>query len=147
MVSLLRPLAVALLAAPLLIGADAPGGVLNVEVSGLRSARGTLLLCLSANPRFFPDCGKDPGARTIKVPASRAAGLVFRDLEARDYALSVMHDENNNGRLDTTLGIPREGFGFSRNPVVRFGPPRFRDVRFAVSGGSSNLPVRMKYFL
>jgi len=145
---ILKKTALALLAAPLLIGAaGGPMGEVRVEIVDLRNAKGALLLCLSARPEHFPDCGSDPAAQKLKVPAGRATGLVFSGVAPGDYALSVMHDENGNGKLDTTMRIPREGFGFSRNPVVRFGPPVFRNVRFAVPAGASRLPIKMKYFL
>lgn len=139
--------AAALLTSPILLAAESPTGDLRVNLAGLRNAKGTLLLCLSGNPRHFPDCGSDPAARMIKVPAARAKGLAFTGVAPGDYALSVMHDENGNARLDTTMSIPREGFGFSRNPVVRFGPPKYRDVRFAMTATSMSLPIKMKYFL
>ena len=37
---------------------------------------------------------------------------------------SLLHDENENSKLDTMLKIPKEGFGFSRNPAIRMGPPK-----------------------
>ena len=55
--------------------------------------------------------------------------------------------ENGNGRLDTTLGIPREGVGFSRNPRLTFGPPRFSAAQFAVATPAVDQDVRVKYFL
>lgn len=64
-----------------------------------------------------------------------------------DYALSLIHDENGNGRLDTRLGIPREGIGFSRNPRLTFGPPGFSSVRFAIVGERARAAVKVKYFL
>lgn len=140
-------LAAALLATPLLLGAGAPSGELRVDLANLRNAKGNLFLCLSANPKHFPDCSADPQAKVIRVPTTQAKTLVFGSVAAGDYALSVMHDENGNAKLDTTMGLPREGFGFSRNPVVRFGPPKFREVRFTMTQASMRMPVRMKYFL
>lgn len=134
-------------AVPFLIAADAPPGVLSVELTGLRNAKGTLMLCLSAAPKHFPDCRADPAARTILTSAAKVKGLAFRDVPAGSYALSVMHDENGNAKLDTMMRIPREGFGFSRNPVVRFGPPKFEQVRFAMPAGAHSMPIKMRYFL
>ena len=34
------------------------------------------------------------------------------------YAISVLDDENSNLEMDMILGIPKEGFGFSKNPRV-----------------------------
>lgn len=138
---------IAVLAAPFLIGAGTAAGELRVDVGNLRSAKGVVFLCLSANPKHFPDCSGDPAAKTMKVPASQGARVVFPQVAAGRYALSAMHDENGNSKLDTMMGMPREGFGFSRNPVVRMGPPKFSEVSFAMTTESMSLPVRMKYFL
>lgn len=135
-----------LVAVPLLIAADAPGA-LTVDLSGVRNAKGNLFLCLSAVPRHFPDCRADPAARKLTVLTAKADRLVFDGVSPGTYALSIMHDENGNAKLDTRLGMPREGFGFSRNPVVRFGPPKFKDVRFTKPAGAFSVPVKMKYFL
>ena len=140
-------LAASLLTAPFLIGAGPSAGDLRVDLSNLRNVKGMLFLCLSANPTPFPDCSADPKAKVIRVPAKQVKDLVFEGVAAGDYALSVMHDENGNAKLDTTMSIPREGFGFSRNPTVRFGPPKFSQVRFAMTGASMRMPIKMKYFL
>jgi len=132
----------------LLIAAEptSPAAELDIRLEGLRNGRGTLHLCLTRERAHFPDCGKDP--RAVKRSVASAAGIVrFTGLEPGGYALSILHDENGNGRLDTLLGIPREGFGFSRNPVVRFGPPRFDQVRLNLGSGISRQSVRMQYLL
>jgi uncharacterized protein (DUF2141 family) len=59
----------------------------------------------------------------------------------------VLHDENGNNKVDTMLGIPREGVGFSRNPRIMFGPPRFDAVRIHVPAGPSATGVKLQYFL
>jgi uncharacterized protein (DUF2141 family) len=134
-------LAAALLAAP-----AAPE--LEIRIERLRSGRGDLHLCLTRDPAHFPDCGADPAAVKRSLPAAAAAQPVrLSGLAPGGWALSVLHDENRNGRLDTMLGIPREGFGFSRNPAVRFGPPRFDQVRFDLGPGITRQTVRMQYLL
>ena len=128
----------------LLLGAATPIGRLEVAVAGLRSTGGLVRLCLTANPKAFPACHNDALAVRRNVPAG-APLLAFDGLPPGDYAAAVMHDENGNRRLDTFAGIPREGFGFSRNPQVRFGPPRFAAARFAVAGEANRQQVRMRY--
>ena len=60
------------------------------------------------------------------------------------YAVSVFHDENGNGKLDTGfMGIPSEGFGASNDAPEKFGPPKYADARFAVTGDQT-LTVHMK---
>jgi uncharacterized protein (DUF2141 family) len=137
------------IAAPALTGAHLPdaatGAAIGATVSGLRSARGQVLACLTARPDAFPDCNRDPEARSVTVPAGATVELRFEAVPAGRYAISLFHDENGNGRLDKRLMVPREGYGFSRDAPVRFGPPSFASAAFAVTGESQHQTIRMRY--
>ena len=137
-----------LLTLPMLAAAApvAPGEV-DVDLTGLRSAKGRVLACLTTEPRGFPDCRRDPSARSLAIPAGQAHALHFGNLPAGRYAVSLLHDENGNGRADMALMLPREGFGFSRDAPLRFGPPKFKRAAFAVGTGTVTMPIRMRYFL
>lgn len=123
-----------------------PTGTLDVRVTDLRSAKGIVRLCLTAEPENFPGCTDDRNAVTRSFPASES-GVRIAGIGRGDYAVSVIHDENGNNKLDTFAGIPREGFGFSRNPAIRFGPPRFSAAEFKVGGDASVQQVRIRYLL
>jgi uncharacterized protein (DUF2141 family) len=129
----------------LLLGAS-PIASLELDVTNLRSPKGVLQICLTARPESFPDCKDDPRAVSRSVPAS-APRVQFDGLAPGSYAAAIIHDENGNKKLDTLMGIPREGFGFSRNPVVGFGPPKFDAARFAVDGAAKPQQVKMRYLL
>jgi uncharacterized protein (DUF2141 family) len=118
-----------------------------VILQGLRNTDGLIHVCLTRNPAHFPDCSGDPQAIRRTMPTGRAGQFLINDVPPGLWALSVVHDENSNGRLDTFLGIPREGFGFSHNPAIHFGAPSFEDVRFQLGEGRVNVVVRMKYML
>lgn len=105
---------------------------------------GQVHVCLTRSADHFPDCAGDPDAIKRSMPTSQAVRFAI-DLPAGAYALSLIHDENANGRLDTRLGIPREGFGFSNNPRIWFGPPSFAATRFLIPAGGAALNVAMKY--
>lgn len=138
----------AILMGAVLAGAGSGTGEIELRFERLRNTRGSLHLCLMRDGSRFPDCAKDPQAIKRTVPAASAGEAVrFAGVAAGTYAVTVLHDENVNGRLDTVLGIPREGFGFSRNPVVRFGPPSFEAVRFQLDGPITRLTIRMQYLL
>lgn len=124
-----------------------PTGEVDVHFEGLRSYKGMIRACLTRDPAFFPHCENDPKSYKASTNASASAVIRFADLTPGDYALTVLHDENQNFRADMLFGIPREGVGFSRNPVLRFGPPAFNAVRFAVTTTAAAQTVRMKYFL
>lgn len=128
------------------LGGFMPVGSLDVEVGNLRSARGMLRLCMTPVPGNFPDCRDGGNAITRTVPAT-AARFRIDGLPPGEYAVAIIHDENGNAKLDTVLGIPREGFGFSRNPAIGFGPPRFSSARFGLAAGTEVQQVRIRYLL
>lgn len=129
-----------------MLTAQSDGAEVEIQVQGLRNANGLVRLCLTRNPAHFPECNGDSAAVKATVPARQAGSLRLR-MPPGVYALAVIHDENSNGRLDKFMAIPREGFGFSRNPRIRMGPPRFDEVRFQVAPGGTRQIVVMKYLL
>jgi uncharacterized protein (DUF2141 family) len=122
-------------------------GELKVRIEKLRNARGLIHACLTRDATRFPNCKTDPHAFRVSVPAAQAAQLRFMSLPSGDYALAIVHDENSNGRLDTFAAIPREGFAFSRNPPIRFGPPKFREASFTIRPGQNSQTVTIRYLL
>lgn len=136
-----------LLCAPLAGGAAAPGVDVSVSVTALRSQKGQVLACLTTNPEAFPNCEKDPAARKLTVAVTGPVTLDFGRVPEGRYAISLIHDENGNGKLDTALMMPREGFGFSRDAPVRMGPPSFEKAAFDVGGADVRLAIRMRYLL
>lgn len=129
--------------APLLVGA-VPVATLKVDVDALRNQRGIIRLCLTAAADNFPRCVDDERAVSRSVPATMRS-LAYDGLPPGGYAVAVIHDENGNGKLDTFAGIPREGFGFSRNPRIAFGPPSFSDARFTLPREGDAQSIRMRY--
>lgn len=135
--------------APLLLLLTASNGEqasIALDVDNLRNAKGVLQLCVTANARTFPDCSRDPEAIKRTVPAGMKR-INFADIPPGHYAITLFHDENANRKLDTMLGIPREGFGFSRNPIVRFGAPKFKQVGIDLARGFNRQRIRVQYLL
>lgn len=133
------------LATPLLLGvAQVPGDV-SATVIGLRSHDGEVLACLTARPKTFPDCQKDPAAKAARAPAADSVELHFDGVQPGRYAISLFHDENSNGKLDKRLMMPREGYGFSRDAPVSLGPPSFAKAAFPVDSGAQHQTIKMRY--
>lgn len=126
---------------------SAAKGQLTIRFEGLRSNKGLMRVCMTRNKAHFPKCEDDPVAFKASVAAGKDAHILFSNVPPGDYALMVMHDENSNAKLDTMLGIPREGVGFSRNPRLRFGAPSYDAVVFTVPVGDSSTVVKLQYFL
>lgn len=131
--------------ATFLLGA-VPVARLDVDIEKARSAKGLFRVCLTADPANFPACVDDADAVTRSIPASDRA-ISFDGLPLGNYAVAVIHDENSNAKLDTFAGIPKEGFGFSRNPAIGFGPPRFAAARFAIESDAAVQHIRLRYIL
>ncbi|HJS12460.1 DUF2141 domain-containing protein [Sphingopyxis sp.] len=134
-------------ALPLLGGAaSAPPPTVEVSVTGLRSAKGQILVCLTTNPKAFPDCSKDKASVRMAVKAADAGDFAVHAPAAGTYAIAVVHDENSNNKMDVAIFVPKEGFGFSRNPAITVGPPSFKSASFAVAGDMRQ-SIKMKYML
>ena len=116
-----------------------------MTVTKLRSAKGQILACLTTDARAFPQCEHDSSARSLILPAREGMVLNFGRVPEGRYAIALIHDENGNGKLDKHLIIPREGFGFSRNAPVAFGPPSFSSASFTVDGEDHHEAIHVRY--
>ena len=59
--------------------------------------------------------------------------ITFGHLNAGTYAVSVFHDENNNGTLDRNwFGFPTELTAMSNNPKRRMHRPTFDAATFTM---------------
>ncbi len=118
---------------------------LRVDVNGLRSGDGEVHLAVFATPATFP---RSEAMLAEAIVRAKAAGVhwVFSGLKPGTYALAVYHDENENHEFDRGfLGIPLEGFGFSNDAQVFFGPPDFADAAVTVPGKGARITIRMTY--
>lgn len=90
---------------------------------GLYNSEGTFM----KTDKHFRECITPVNGSTVTC--------ILENVPNGRYAISVFHDENSNGELDTGMfGIPKEGYGFSNNARGTFGPPSFEDSSFEVKG-------------
>jgi uncharacterized protein (DUF2141 family) len=86
---------------------------------------------------------------TYKIVSAKSdeVRVIFENLPPGEYALTVFHDENNNGKMDSNfLGIPKEGTGFSNDASALFGPPSWAKAKFTWNGESKPHIIQLKYF-
>jgi uncharacterized protein (DUF2141 family) len=129
-------------ALPLLIAAGGPG-TLDVTVTGLKHTRGSLLTCIYRDKVGFPTCQKSTTAIKQKSAITSGAMRVrFTGLPPGDYAVSVHHDEDGDGKLKTNfIGMPKEGVGVSNNPG---GMPSYGKSTVKIGPGSA-ISITMRY--
>jgi len=100
---------------------------LTVEISNLDNNLGVVFFELRD--------GKDKFVKGISAKISDKKCIITIDsLKVGEYSFKYFHDENLNEEIDKYwIGIPYEGFGFSNNAKVIFGPPSFEDTIFKIS--------------
>ena len=119
---------------------------LEIKIQDMDSEKGHVLYLVFKGEEGFPD-QPEKSVKQGKVPAGEAkAGFVLKDLDKGSYAVSIIHDENDNDKLDTNfLGIPQEGVGFSNNPKLFFGAPSFKKCEFGLEENKT-IEIKLKHF-
>ncbi len=135
------------LAAACLSQAQPPqASLIHVEIDGLRNDKGQIMCALFSSAADFPKKGDNAIAHAKSSISQGRAICEFSGVAPGRYAVSVFHDENSNGKMDTNfVGIPREGVGASNNARGHLGPPKFDDAAFRYPGGRLDLAVTIAY--
>jgi uncharacterized protein (DUF2141 family) len=119
---------------------------IHVEVAGLRNDKGQTVCSLFSSAGDFPKKTEKAVAHSTAVIRSRHSVCEFSGIVSGTYAISVFHDENSNGKLDTNfMGIPREGVGASNDARGHFGPPKFDAAAFRFAGGRLEMKITVNY--
>jgi uncharacterized protein (DUF2141 family) len=122
-------------------------GKLTVEIDNLTSQDGLVCLSLFSRSEGFPSNSSKAVANQCAEISTTPMKVQFTGLSQGSYAVAVIHDANSDRQLNRNgLGIPTEGFGFSRNPVIRTGPPSFNDAAFIMAGSETSVQVELNYF-
>jgi uncharacterized protein (DUF2141 family) len=120
--------------------------LIHVEIAGLRNDNGHVVCALFLSPADFPRRPSKAVAHRTSGISNRHAVCEFLGATPGTYAVSVIHDENSNGKLDTNfIGVPREGIGASNDAKGHFGPPKFEAAAFRFSGGRLDLKITITY--
>lgn len=116
-----------------------------VVMRALRSDRGVASAGLYASASSWTHAGQE--VATCHAPVvDRVSRCRLEDVPPGRYAIGVMHDEDGDGHFDTGfLGIPTEGYGFSRDARGTLGPPSFESAAFDYAGGVLEVPITMRY--
>ena len=105
---------------------------LVVKVENVKSVDGKVRIALYDNEeKFLVKALKGMELKAVKSSLT----FTFKGLKDGVYAISLFHDENENGKLDANfIGIPNEPYAFSNNATGMFGPPDFVDCKFEING-------------
>ena len=104
---------------------------LTVNIAGINSDKGSLLVGIYKTEKSFL---KKPFKSDIIKIINKKSTVVFKNIPKGTYAVSFVHDENDNKKMDTNfIGIPKEDFGCSNNATGFMGPPKYKDAKFQLT--------------
>lgn len=130
--------------AVLVTALPARAGDLIVEVTEIRNDRGLIRLALHNDPEEFPEGKRFRGFDEPAKPGSIVVPI--KDIPAGRYAAALLHDENRDGGMNFNfIGLPLEGFGFSRDAPVLLSAPPFEAAAFDVPREGTRITIRVRY--
>lgn len=119
-----------------------PSYAVTLEVTELRNRSGNLLIAVFDDPGQFPD--KNPVLSRVIPVANDNTLSVDLPLKENSYAISIILDENRNGKLDfNRLRIPKELFGFSNNPSIFRGAPSYQECEVEIKNPDQKIRVKL----
>ena len=87
---------------------------------------------------------KGPGVQNAehKIEDGKVV-ITFENVVPGEYAIMVLHDKNENNRMDfQDGGMPAEDYGTSNN-VMTFGPPQYNNSKFSVTDEPLELIIKL----
>ncbi|MGB5819586.1 MAG: DUF2141 domain-containing protein [Saonia sp.] len=117
----------------------AEGVTVTVTIENILNENGKILVALHTSETFM----KGKGVDNFETDAKKGAiTLTFENVAPGTYAISTIHDENNNRRMDfDPSGMPGESYGMSGNEMA-MGPPSFVDAQFEVTDEDLEFNIR-----
>ena len=107
--------------------------------------KGSLIFGVFTSADGFPSEEKKSVAWEVKK-ADADSHIFTVKLPPGVYGVSVLHDENDNARMDTSFGIPKEGYGVTNNPKPKFRAAKFSESTFDLPAESKELTISLQYF-
>ena len=106
------------------------GGILSVE--------------LYDDPDNF--LNKKGRKRRIRIPATGGQHKVCFNIEQQGtYAVAAYHDVDGNRKLKKRWNrMPKEPFGLSKNPRLKFGFPKFSNSAFTTDSLGANITINLQ---
>lgn len=116
---------------------------IELHVVGIEEVKGELYIGLYDDNINFRNTDSVFMKQIVPVDGHEIIS-VMENLPKSEYALTLFHDKNSNGKLDKNwFGKPKEKYGFSNHQKIRFKAPGFEKCSFYVSG-DTEIQIQMK---
>lgn len=116
---------------------------LTIEVKNLRNENGVVQFALYNKDGSIPDERYKKYYKISKSTiANSSATITLNNIPAGVYAVNILHDENENGKIDKGFILPVEGIGFSNFQSIGLtNRPNFSKASFELK---ENRTIRVK---
>ena len=110
-----------------LINAQRQGAMIEAVINNIENGEGQMVIGLyNSKANWLTKVHRGTFGQMVNGKSTAA----FKNVPNGIYVVSVFHDVDKDGELDTFLGIPTEDTGCSNNAPARFGPPKWQDAKF-----------------
>ena len=121
--------------------------LISVTIKDIKTPNGQILMGIYKDDVSFDKEIAYKKVQAFKTKISNGILVVEVKLEPGKYGISLMDDENFNGKMDYNfIGIPKEGFGFSNYYHTGLTKPKLKSFSFEViENKNTKVEVKMKY--
>ncbi|MBV7255647.1 DUF2141 domain-containing protein [Pacificimonas sp. WHA3] len=115
---------------------------LTVNIDGVRDAPGKLYVSLQTQSQFM----KDEGAYGVMIdsPAAGVSSPTVTGIAPGTYAITVWHDDNDNGEFDMGERGPLDGWAMIGGTSMR-AEPTFAQTSLTIGEADESVSVVMIY--
>jgi uncharacterized protein (DUF2141 family) len=125
--------------------AQAEEGMIGITVKGIENTGGVMMIALFNEEDKFLETPSY--YQEVNISNETEIEVVFKDIPYRRYAVSIYHDLNENGELDSNMvRIPKEPIGFSNDYFPKFGPPKFKSAAFDLNQQNIRMAVNLRSY-
>jgi len=118
---------------------------ITVHITNIRSSKGRIQLQVYKNQETF---AKETPWNSFYIyktnMKNKVITYVIHDIEPGIYGLALLDDENQNKKMDFSMLVPKEGYGFSDYYHTSWSRPVFSDFKFQLSSNKS-VTMKVKY--
>ncbi len=121
-----------------------PDNSVTITIDNIKGTSGTIQIAVFNKSESFPKVGGEYKLSQFKISEGKST-FTIKDLPSGEYAIAIHHDENSDGKMNTNMiGIPKEGYAFSKNFKPKFSAPTFSDCAIQIDS-DQKMRVKMIY--
>jgi uncharacterized protein (DUF2141 family) len=118
----------------------------QVKVTGIRSGKGKIILNVFKDNDTYDKQLPFKKFEFDKKALVDGVLTVNFELEPGTYGVTLVDDENENGKIDKNfIGMPKEGFGFSNFFMEKMKKPTFDDFKVDLKLSNNKVDIKVKY--